>query len=241
MDTFELKKEQLKLAPKVELKDGFNKVKTVGGAVCFPINNKLLACVVVCEFPSLDLVEKQSYVLSDPISYLSGFLAYREMPAIIEAYNQLEQEPDILLVNGHGIAHPRKIGLASHLGLALNLPTIGVSSHLLTGTVKQGKIIFRNEIVGFEIKTKEHANPLYVSPGHLVSFGTVLNIVRDTIKLPHKLPEPLHLAKKIIKKKAKEMAEERSCVVKKEDAGYEKKAREVAKEQNGTSRNLSPD
>src|SRR3989338_1373149 len=152
MDTFELKKEQLKLAPKVELKDGFTRIKTIGGAACFPVGNKLLAGGVVCEFPSLNLLEKHTYLLSDPLNYIPGFSAYREMPALIEAYNQLEQEPDLLLVNGVGIAHPRKIGLASHLGLALNLPTIGITSKLLAGKVQQGKIILNNEVVGFEIK-----------------------------------------------------------------------------------------
>ncbi|MBU0460009.1 MAG: endonuclease V [Nanoarchaeota archaeon] len=203
MDPFELKREQLKLAPKILLNDAISKIKTIGGAACFPFENKLYACVVVCEYPSLKLLEKQTFILTNPLPYKPGFMAYREMPAIIEAYNKLEQEPDILIVSGHGVAHPRKIGLASHLGLALNVPTIGIGNKLLVGKVEQGKIHLRNEIVGFEVKTREYANSLYVSPGHLITLGSTLNFVKETIKFPHKLPEPLHLAKKIAKKEAK--------------------------------------
>jgi deoxyribonuclease V len=211
MDLLELKKEQLKLAPKVTLNDGlgsFTSLKIIAGTSCIPLGSppgtKLLAGVVVCEFPSMKLLEMKSYLLDNPLPYCPGFQAYREMPAIIEAYNQLEQEPDLILVSGAGIAHPRRIGIASHLGLALNRPTIGVTESLLCGQVQQGKIIVENEICGFEIKTREHSNPLYVSPGHLVSLGSVLNLIPKTIQYPHKLPEPLHLAHKLVKRKGKE-------------------------------------
>ena len=204
MDTFELKKEQLRLAPKVELRDSLTKFKTIAGTSCIPIDNKLLACVAVCEYPSLKLLESKTYILHDPLPYKPGFLAYREMPAIIEAINLLEEEPDLILVAGAGIAHPLKLGIASHLGLALNKPTIGITENLSIGKVEKGKIILSNEIVGFEVITKEHANPLYVSPGHLVTLGTSLNVIRETIQYPHKMPEPIHLAHKIAKKKARE-------------------------------------
>ena len=122
MDTFELKKEQLKLAPKVELRDGFSKIKTIGGAACFAINNKLLATVVVCEFPSLKLLEKKTYLLSDPLNYQPGFLAYREMPAIIEAYNQLEQEPDLPFSAGRGNLPSQKNRLGFSSGTGFKSP-----------------------------------------------------------------------------------------------------------------------
>ncbi len=206
MDVIELKKEQLKLASKIVLKDASTSIKTIAGVDCISVQDKILACVVVCEFPSLKIIEKKTYLLADPLPYREGFEAYREMPAMIEAYNKLEQEPDLILVSGNGIVHPRRIGLASHLGLALNKPTIGVAENLFLGRVEKGKIILFNEIMGFEIKTREFSKPVYVSPGHLVSLGTVLNVIPQTIQYPHKMPEPLHLAHKVGRKKGKEMS-----------------------------------
>ena len=203
LDTFELKREQSRLARKVQLQDDFDKVKTIGGVDCVSKENKILASVVVCEFPSLKLIEKKTYSLPNPLPYRAGFQAYREMPAIIEAYNQLDEEPDVIMVNGLGVNHPRKIGMAAHLGLALNKPTFGVTQKLPFGKVENGKIINHNEHVGFEVKTREHANPVYVSPGHLITLGSTLNLVSKTIVFPHKMPEPIHIARKIAKKKVK--------------------------------------
>jgi len=205
MDLFELKKEQYKLAQKIQLHDLFNKPKTIAGAACIQVKDKILACIVVCEFPSMKILENSTYLLHNPLPYRQDFSAYREMPALIEAYNKLNQEPDLLLVEGEGILHPRKIGLASHLGLALNKSTIGIQDKLTLGYLEHGKITLNQEIVGFEIKSREHSNPIYISPGHLITLGSTLNIIPQTIHYPHKLPEPIHLAHKIARKKSKEM------------------------------------
>lgn len=200
MDIIELKREQLKLSRKIELRDSFSKITTLGGISCLQMGEKLLASIVVCEYPSMRLKENKTCLLDFPLPYKQGFQAYREMPAMIEAVNQLEEEPDVLLVKGAGVLHPRRFGLASHLGLALNIPTIGVQDKLFHGNVENGKVFLGNEVAGFEVKTREHSNPVYISPGHLVSLGSVLNIVPKTIIFPHKMPEPLHLANKLGRK-----------------------------------------
>lgn len=215
MDIFELKKEQLKLAPKVELRDSFSTIKAIGGMDCVSTADKILACVVVCEFPSMKLLETQAYLLDCPLPYHPGFQAYREMPAMIEAYNQLENEPDILIVSGSGIIHPRKLGIASHLGLALNKATIGVTEKLLYGRVEKGKIFLGTDICGFEIKTREFSHPVYVSPGHLISLGSVLNLLPKLIRFPHKMPEPIHLAHKLGRKKVRVEAERFKALLRK--------------------------
>ncbi len=202
MDTFELKKEQLKLAQKISLQDGFGRIKTVGGAEAIGIPKKLIASVVVCSYPELKPLEQKTYVLPEPLPYHPGFEAYSEMPALIEACNLLEQEPDVLLVKGTGILHPRKLGLASHLGLALNKPTVGVTDKLPFGKVENGRVIVAGEILGFEVRTREYSKPIYVSPGHLISLGSALKLVKDTLVYPHKMPEPLHLAHKVGKKRS---------------------------------------
>lgn len=203
MDTFDLEKEQERLAKRVELRDGFSTLSTIGGADFFPLDDKLVACVTVCSFPEMKLLEQKTYLLNHPLPYKPGFLAYRVLPALVEAYNLLEQEPELLLVNGLGINHPLRLGLASHLGLVLNIPTIGIAQKLFVGEVKGNQILYQNEICGFELKTRDHALPLYVSPGNLVALGSVPSLVQKTVLPPHKLPEPLHLARKYAKKAAK--------------------------------------
>lgn len=205
MDLFELKKEQYKLAQKIQLNDVFTKPKTIAGTACIQLKDKILACIVVCEFPSMKILENSTYLLHNPLPYHQDFTAYREMPALIEAYNKLNQEPDLLLVEGEGILHPRKFGIASHLGLALNKSTIGVQDKLIIGNLQNGKITINQEIVGFEIKSREHSKPIYISPGHLITLGTTLNLLTQTIQHPHKMPEPIHLAHKIARKQVKEL------------------------------------
>lgn len=216
MDLYELKKEQRKLAEKISLQDHFTKIKTVGGVDCAQIKNKLVACVTVCEISSLKLIEKKTAFLYDPLPYRPGFLAYREMPAIIEAFNKLEKEPDVLLVDGSGILHPRRLGMASHLGLALNKPTIGLTKKLFIGRIEKNKIYLGKDLVGLVVKTKEQAKPLYLSPGHLISLGTALKIIQETVKPPHKLPEPLHLAHRFAKKEVKKLRENKLTRLKEE-------------------------
>src|SRR3989344_3064790 len=211
MDLHELKKEQAKLSYCINLEDSFSEIKTIGAAECQVIGDKILATVVVCEFPSFKVKETKQYQLSNPLPHKIGFVAYREMPAIIEAFNQLEEEPDLLLVKGEGILHPRKLGIAAQLGLALNIPTIGVQDTLTFGNLQDGKVLIDNEISGFEIKTKEFSNPLFVSPGHNISLNTVVKIIPQMIIPPHKLPEPLHLAHKLGRKALKERKSEISA------------------------------
>ncbi len=207
MDLLELKKEQYKLARKVILRDNFNKIETIAGVDCIAKGNDILAVVVVCKFPSLEFKEKKSYLLSSPLPYRAGYESYRYMPAMLEAINLLDEEPDVFLVNGSGVLHPRGLGLASHLGLSLNASCIGVTDKLVMGQIDNGKVLVRGELTGFEVTTREHSRPIYVSPGNLVSLGTCLNVIKQTVSPPHKMPEPLHLAHKIARKKVKKVQE----------------------------------
>lgn len=209
VDTDELKKEQTKLSEKIELNDGFEEIEKIGGVDQSYNNGKVVSCFIVCDYETMDVVEKSVVVEEAPIKYIPGFLAYREMPAAVSAYEKLDTVPDVILVDGHGIAHPRKLGLASHLGLSLNKPSIGVAKNLMReAEVEDGKIYIDKDMRGFEAVTKEHANPVYVSPGHKVSFGTSLNIVKKCVREPHKMPEPIHLSHRGAKDKIKELRED---------------------------------
>jgi deoxyribonuclease V len=144
MDKAKLKEEQLELAKKLEIKDSFKKIKTIAGVDQTFFNNKIVSAIVVCDYKTLEIIEKKYAIIEAKIPYMAGYLAFREGPAIIEAYSKLEKKPDILIVEGHGISHIRKLGLASYIGVTLNIPVIGIAKNLLHGEIKESKIIINN-------------------------------------------------------------------------------------------------
>ena len=204
IDFERLKEEQIRLSSSVIIADRFKAVETIAGIDQSYEGNDVISCIVVCNAKTMEVIEHQTATVPSTLPYKPGFLAYREMPAMIEAFGKLETTPDIILVDGHGITHPRRMGLATHFGLVLGRPTIGIAESLITGHVEQGKIFVDKELCGFEVKTKEHARSLYVSPGHMVGLGTSLRIVQECLRAPHKLPEPLHLAHKAARRELKE-------------------------------------
>lgn len=204
-DIEKMRKEQLKLAQEVILRDEFERPKLIAGCDCTFEEERVIAAIVVLEYPSMRFVEAKYAFHEDAIPYIPGYLSYREMPAVTEAFSKLRNRPDIIFCDGNGILHPRRIGCASHLGIALGIPTIGIAKKLLLGEVREGKVWVDNEIRGFEVKTKDVANPIYVSPGHMISLGTALKLAMDCIRTPHKLPEPLHEAHKYANKVRKKL------------------------------------
>ena len=208
LNASKLKEEQLKLAKEVVLKESFSKVKLIAGCDQAFVDGEVVSGVVVLD-KDMQTVEKAYSIVKAQIPYIPGFLFYREGPAIIDAFNKLEKKPDVLLVDGNGILHPIRLGMASHLGVVLDIPTIGVTKRLMCGDVKEGKVYVDKEIRGIELKTREHSNPLYVSPGHKISFGKSMEVVKNSLKHPHKLPEPLHLAHRYVNEVRKGMIEKK--------------------------------
>ena len=200
-----LKKEQIKIAKKVITTDSFEKIKTIGGADQAYIGNKVISAIAVCDYKSLKLIEEKHAVVNAKVPYKSGFLFYRDSPAVMEAFNNLENKPDVLIVKANGILHPRRIGMASHLGILLDIATIGVTKDLMLGEVREKTIYVEKEARGYELITREHARPIYISPGNKISLKTSLEIVKNSLRQPHKLPEPLHLAHKYGNKVRKEL------------------------------------
>lgn len=193
IDTSKLKQEQIELAKKIITKDNFEKIELIGGADCSMSNDKIVGAVAVCD-KNGKCIEKKYSILDVTFPYIPGYLSYREAPAIISAFNKLQNRPDILMVDGNGILHPRGMGLASHVGLALNVPTIGIAKSLLCGEEKDGKIYINERVKGVALKTKEYSKPIYVSVGHKISLKKAVKMVKEQIIQPHKLPEPLYLA-----------------------------------------------
>ncbi len=188
-----LKEEQTKLARKVILKDDFEEANTFGGADCAFFGNKIVAAITVCD-KNMNIIDKQYSFMDARIPYNPGFVFYREGPALADAYSKLTIRPDILMMEGDGILHPLNIGIASQFGVLQDQATIGIAKSLALGNVEDEKVLVGNEVRGMELRTKEHGNPIYISPGHKISLKTSVELVKNTLRPPHKLPEPLHLA-----------------------------------------------
>jgi deoxyribonuclease V len=189
---------QRELAKRVEIRDRWEPLKAVAGVDVAYAGERAFAATVVLEYPSLR--EKEERVLEGrtEFPYLPGLLSFREAGPLCQVLEKVKTPFQVLLVDGQGIAHPRGIGLASHLGVLLDLPTIGVAKRLLCGTVRRRgedppRIWYRDRTVGYALQTKAGTRPLYISPGHRVSLETTLEIVRNCLG-EHKLPEPLRRA-----------------------------------------------
>jgi deoxyribonuclease V len=175
-------------------------IKTIAGFDIAFLGRTAVCAAVICDAQTLRILERKTLVTEAPIPYIPGFLAFREGPPIVQLYHDLEHNPDLILVDGHGIAHPARAGLATHIGVELGRPCIGIAKSLLAGELREGGIIVNGERRGVEVQTRRFAKPVYVSPGHLVSVDTAAAIVQRTIVPPHKLPEPIHLAHRLAKK-----------------------------------------
>ena len=155
------------------------------------------AAVVVDSYPDLVLVE--SAVAERPLlfPYVPGLLSFREAPAIIAALTSLSEEPDLLIVDGQGVAHPRRLGIASHIGLLVDLPTIGCAKSLLVGhfgplgdTVGDWvPVEYRQQTIGAAVRTRSRVKPVYVSVGHRISLESAIHWVLACGN-GHRLPEP---------------------------------------------------
>ncbi|QIX62253.1 endonuclease V [Hymenobacter sp. BT18] len=168
----------------------------------FPTPETVLSVFVVLRFPSLEVVEKVYHTSSVTLPYIPGLLAFREAPNLLLAYEKLQHRPDVIMVDGHGIAHPRRMGIAAHLGVMLNRPTFGVAKQKLTGVyqepaLQKGSITpltdKSGELLGEVIRSKDKVNPLFVSPGHLCDQATATRLTLACLR-GYKLPEPTRLA-----------------------------------------------
>jgi deoxyribonuclease V len=160
------------------------------------------AGVVVMTYPELRIVEKKRAAVKLTFPYVPGLLAFREAPVLLEAFRQLEHEPDLILIDGQGLAHPRRFGIACHLGLLLDRPTIGCAKSRLFGhheepDGKKGSCSDlyddRKEIIGAVVRTKDNTQPIYVSIGHKVDLPAAIQYALGCCQ-GYRLPEPTRQA-----------------------------------------------
>ncbi len=168
------------------------------------MEDTIISGIVVVDYESLDVVEEVYYTGTVEYPYIPTFLSFREGPAIVSAYGKLQHPPDILMVDGCGINHPWGAGLATHIGVALDVPTIGVAKHILCGKgdepVEVGDVsplVFEGRQVGWLIKSCRRCRTIVVAPRHRVSVDGALEITKHMLR-GHKLPEPCLLAHKYV-------------------------------------------
>jgi deoxyribonuclease V len=197
---------QEQLRDRVLREDRLGPVRHVGGVdVGFEDDGRVTrAAVAVLSFPGLELVEHAIARLPTTFPYVPGLLSFREAPAVLEAFSRLRRWPDLILYDGQGVAHPRRIGIASHVGLLLDLPSIGVAKTRLIG--EHGRVPLAKgrwtplrdgeEIVGAVLCTRSHVKPLYVSIGHRVSLDTAIRYVMACVTR-YRLPETTRFAHRL--------------------------------------------
>lgn len=191
---------QNRLRQKLSLKSDFKKIEKIGGAdVSYSSGaNTLKAGVAILSFPALEVIETVEIKGRSSFPYIPGLLTFREGPIILKALGILKQLPDVLLVDGQGTAHPRRMGIASHLGILLGLPTIGCAKSHLFGDFEQPKkkkgaqsyLLDKAEVIGVALRTRTNVKPLFVSPGYKIDLKTAVEIVLAScpyFRVPHPL------------------------------------------------------
>jgi deoxyribonuclease V len=204
----EAKALQRELAKRVVREDRLDEVSHIAG-VDMAINEgngMARAAVVLLSYPALEVEERHVYEEPVRMPYVPGLLSFRELPCILGAFELLKQQPELVMVDGQGIAHPRRLGIASHLGLWLDLPSIGCAKSILVGhhgplSEEAGSWVplkADGEVIGAVLRTRAHVKPMIISLGHRISLETSLRYVLDCSR-GYRLPEPTRLADKLSK------------------------------------------
>ena len=200
---------QEKLRTTISLTNSARNVSSIAGAdVSYSKRgDEGIAAVVVLNYPGLEPIDEAIAKGTVSFPYIPGLLSFREAPLLIEVFQRLQRPPDVALYDGQGIAHPRSLGLASHMGLLLGLPSIGCAKEKLVGDFGEvgpqpantTPLKLGGKIIGAVIRTKRGVKPVFVSPGHRIDLETSVQLVLKTCR-GFRLPEPLRQAHLMVKR-----------------------------------------
>lgn len=188
---------QLRLRDRVEVTDRFPKICEVAGAdIALDLERKIaIAGVIVYSFPEMKEIERVWAKRPLTFPYVPGLLSFREIPTLTAAFAKLKNAPDLIFVDGHGFAHPRRMGIASHLGVVLDCPTVGCAKSVLCGEAEEpadevgaaSELTHKNEVIGIALRSRLGTNPIYISIGHRVSLDSAVKFalaVADGFRVP---------------------------------------------------------
>lgn len=208
--------QQLELSKLVIEENKFNEIKNIAG-VDVAYNDKsqrMVGAIVVLNAETLEVVEKSWHEMDITFPYVPGLFSFREIPPILEAYKKLKIKPDLIVCDGHGIAHPKGIGMATHLGIELDVPTIGCAKKRLVGFYDKEKLgleresqhalFWNNKKVGVALRTQSDTKPMFVSLGHKINLETAVDWVLKLCS-KYRLPETTRQADQLVNKIMKEL------------------------------------
>ena len=182
------------------VEDRFGEIRTIAGVDQVFFDDKVISGIVTLDYETMEEKSHTYAIVAAEFPYIPTFLAFREGKAIVSAYRKLARKPELLMIGRCGINHPRSAGLATHIGVALDIPTIGVSKSILCGTSEQPAdagefhpLMHGGRQIGWTLKSKENCNPIIVAPGHRVSMESSIKIVKHCLR-GYKLPEPTRQA-----------------------------------------------
>lgn len=199
---------QQELRSHIDTSELLSPIKTIGGAdISFNKFSEIVyAGIIVLSYPDMTEVCRASVIDRTSFPYISGLLAFREVPALLKVWEKLPVKPDVLMLDGQGIAHERRMGIATHFGLIADTPTLGSAKSRLTGSFDapedqpfaESALLARNgEQIGTVLCTKKKCKPVFVSPGHKISLAQSVEIVRNCIG-KYRIPTPTRLAHNLV-------------------------------------------
>lgn len=177
------------------------------------LEKDVYAGIIVLSYPELEVLEKVCVKSIVDFPYIPGLLSFREIPPLLKCWEKLKVKPNVVIVDGHGIAHPRRLGIATHFGLVTGVPTIGCGKSLLYGIYKEPNLEAGSEEklidpktgeqIGIILRTKNNVKPVFIAPGHNVTFPEAKDIIFKTLR-GYRLPEPTRLAHNLVNEFRKE-------------------------------------
>ena len=200
---------QNELRRQIQIKPLDKEIKIIAGSdISFnKYSDTVYAGIVLFRYPDMQIIGESTAISTTTFPYISGLLAFGEVPALLEAWKKLTIQPDLLLLDGQGIAHERRMGIATHFGLITDIPTIGSAKSRLTGrydepanqAFAQSPMYDKGELIGVALRSKKNCNPIYISPGHNIDMQQSVDVIKNCIR-GYRIPEPTRQAHLLVNK-----------------------------------------